>query len=242
MPYVTYTLGQLRTQLARAWDGSPFWTGEEARLAINESLRTWNLLVGAWRAGFHLLSVANSPYYTVPPGALVVIHVNWRGQPLDDGSLGDLDMGRPNWRLETIASGGDVPTTPQLWAPLGFTRFLIWPADTAATSLLALDAVVPAPVFDDDADRADINDADLETLLGFALRLAAFKKPGDRFRELQSREAAFYRAAADRNATFRASALYRQFLGQDRSRRYRPERVVSGTDPAATLALGPEPD
>lgn len=232
MPYTTYTLTDLRTQLAARWDRAAFWTDEEARLAINESFRTWNLLVGAWRQRFVTATVANSPYYVTPAGAFVPIHITWREQPLDDGSLADLDRGRPSWRSETVASGGEVPAVPTLWAPLGVTRFVIWPADTVATHQLAIDAVIPAPALVTPSDTADVNEADLGLLLGFALRLAAFKKPGQRFLELKSHEDAFYKAAAVQSAAFRASAVYRAYLGQDRSRWQRPERVPLSPEPA----------
>ena len=48
MTYTAITLADLKVDMAQRYDESIFWTAEEARLAINEALRDWNLLVGRW--------------------------------------------------------------------------------------------------------------------------------------------------------------------------------------------------
>ena len=239
MPYTSVTLAQLRVQLAARWEGSPFWTDEEARLAINETLRVWNLLVGAWRKRVVLPTIVNSPYYTVPSSGFCVFRVAWNQHPLDLSSVADLDDGRPSWRGETTAAGGSIPTTPVVWAPLGFTRFVLWPADASLVNSLTLDLVAPAPVLIYEFSAVDLNAADLNVLLGMALRLAAFKTPGPRFTLLEGLERAFYQAAAVQSAQFRASALYRALIGRDPGRAQRPPQSPLRVE-LPTVPLSPE--
>jgi len=232
MPYSQITLQQLRQRLAVRWESVPFWTVEEARLALNETLRRWNLLVGAWRTRTTVPTIANRWFYAMPGVGWHLLRVEWNQRPLTPGSIVELDLGQPGWQTQTIASGGSAPTQPTIWAPVGTRLFALWPSDTVATNAITVDILTAAPVLVRDGDYADVNLADLDTLLGMALRIAAFKEGGQRFLDLQPLETAFYQAAADQNAQFRASAFFRAYMGIDKQRRLQPMR--------ATLPAAPE--
>src|SRR5262245_14909023 len=116
MPYTTTTLADLQTLMVQRWDQVVFWTSEEARLALNEALRDWNLLTGRWRTRVTVDVSAGDPNVALPAAMTYGMRVTTAaGSPLFPTSLIEFDLGRPSWRLETIADGGDVPTVPTLW-------------------------------------------------------------------------------------------------------------------------------
>ena len=99
--------------------------------------------------------------------------------PLIPCSMFDLDNGRPTWRLETIASGGDVPTYHTYWAPISLQQIAIWPAlNTGGTGELVADGVANTPVLVEDADTVDLGDETQDILVDYALHCIAFKLGG----------------------------------------------------------------
>ena len=58
MPYQAVTLATLRTRLQNRYGNVAFWSNEEARLALNEALRYWNLFTGRWRTRIVLATTA----------------------------------------------------------------------------------------------------------------------------------------------------------------------------------------
>jgi len=64
--YTTTTLADLQSLMAQRWDQVVFWTAEEARLALNEALREWNLLTGRWRTRVALSVLAADPFVSLP--------------------------------------------------------------------------------------------------------------------------------------------------------------------------------
>src|SRR4029450_4449466 len=114
--------------MAQRWDSVVFWTPEEARLALNEALREWNLLTGRWRTRVPLTGSANNPEIDLPLSMTYGMRVTTAaGSPLTPTSLLELDLAMPPWRLHTTATGGPVPLLPTLWAPLSLTRLAILP-------------------------------------------------------------------------------------------------------------------
>ena len=184
MPYTSTTLGDLQTLMAQRWDTEVFWTPEEARLALNEALREWNLLTGRWRTRVTLN--VNDPVWAITPpfsdvrlpGVLTyAMRVTTAdGQPLHPTSIAELDYGRPQWSLETTASGGDVPTRPLLWAPTSLTQINIWPTLPAfSPAALLCDGVLATPVVTVAADTVNLGEI-IDVVVDFALHIAAFKE------------------------------------------------------------------
>ncbi len=226
MPYQATTLARLKQTLAARVDGAIFWTEEEARLALNESLRDWNLLVGRWRTRVLLSSAApvlGVPVveYTLPSSLTYGMRVRYQNNPaLVPTSLIELELARPQWRLETVASGGDVPTLPIHWAPQSLQTIVIWPATaTSGVNDILVDGVAATPVLVEDGDFADIGEEDLDFLIvDYAQHIMAFKEGGPRWRATLPMLTEFLQAAAASNGLLKRSQAYRRVAGLDRRR------------------------
>lgn len=220
MPYTTTTLMALKVLMAQRWDQSVFWTGEEARLGLNEALRDWNLLTGRWRRRVTLSSLAGNPELPLPATMTYGMRVRLStGAPLHPTSILELDLQRPTWRLETTASGGDVPTAPLLWAPISLQRILFWPATVGAgVNNFDVDGVSDTPILLQDADTVDLGDEIVDYIADFAIHCVAFKEAGPRWRATKGFFTAFIQAAAEENGLLKANQAYRRFAGLDRRR------------------------
>lgn len=220
MVYVATTLALLKVRMAEARDTSVFWTDEEARLALNEALRDWNLLTGRWRTRLTLSTLAATPEValgaTMTYGMRVTLNT---GAPLTPTSTLELDLGRPTWRGETTTSGGDVPTAPLLWAPQSLQQIVIWPPTAGiGTNNLLVDGVAATPVLVNDGSFVDLGDELLPVIIDYAIHCAAFKEGGARWRATLPAFVSFLKAAAEENSLLKASQAYRRFAGLDQRR------------------------
>jgi hypothetical protein len=217
MPYTTTTLAALQELMAQRWDQVVFWTAEEARLAINEALREWNLLTGRWRTTVTLSALAGVPEITLPGLLSYAMRVTTTaGAPLIPTSILELDLGEPQWRLQTA-------TVPTLWAPVSLTQIAIWPAfPAAAPNSLRCDGVMRTPVLVTPTDTVDLGEEIIDYVADMALHVAAFKEAGDRWRATRVYFEAFLQAAADENSLLKQSQAYRRFAGLDRRRDMQP--------------------
>jgi hypothetical protein len=215
VPYQSITLAQLRTRLADLYEAVPFWDTTDANDAINEALREWSALTGRWRQRVLLQTTPNDYEYALPDLLLYRMRVEWNRQPLSPSSREDLNNGRPNWRQETTASGGSVPSRPLLWAPVSLRTIYIWPADAPGHNSLTLDGVAQTPVLTADAQFVDLSEADVSVLIGYALHVLTFKKGSVFFAGTFGYWRAFLAAAAEENALLLTSAIYRKAMGYD---------------------------
>jgi len=210
--------------MAQRWDQVVFWTAEEARLALNEALREWNLLTGRWRTRVMLDLTINDPESALPGVLTYAMRVtDASGHPLIPTSLAELDLGRPSWRQETLASGAGVPPHATLWAPVSLTRIAIWPAYPADTiGALVCDGVLRTPVLQLSSDAVDLGDEVIDVITDLALHVAAFKEGGERWRATRPYFEAFLKAAADENSLLKQHQAFRRFAGLDRRRDLQP--------------------
>lgn len=219
MAYQVSTLADLKVQMKRRWDDVPFWTDEEARLAINEMLRDWNLLVGRWRRRLTLSTGAGTVEYALGATMTYGMRVKVGTTPLHPTSILELDLARPTWRSETTASGGAVPPTTRLWAPISIQRIAIWPATVGAgVNNLIIDGVANTPILVEEGDFVDVGEEWIDTMLDYALHVAAFKESGARWRATLPYFWGFLLAAAEENGFLKANQKYRRFAGLDRRR------------------------
>jgi hypothetical protein len=138
------------------------------------------------------------------------------GSPLIPSSILELDLGEPQWRLQTA-------NTPTLWAPVSLTQIAIWPASTfTASAALRCDGVMATPVLLVPTDRVDLGEEIVDVICDMALHVAAFKEAGDRWRATRTYFEAFLQAAADENALLKTNQAYRRFAGLDRRRDLQP--------------------
>lgn len=222
MPYQRITLETFRDQLRQRTDTSLFWTAEEARLAINESLRLWNLLTGRWRRRVTVTILPSEVRVTLPNTLTYGMRVRTTaGQPLNPTSLTELDLAQPQWRAERTTDGGAIPTRPTDWAPESLTSIVIWPTILVGGTL-EVDGVADTPILVDDADWVDLGDEHLVPLADFALHVLAFKEGGARWGATRGSWTALLQAAAQENTRLKASQTFRRIAGLDRRRDLQP--------------------
>jgi hypothetical protein len=225
MAYTTTTLADLQAFMVQRWDQVVFWTPEEARLALNETLREWNLLTGRWRTRVAAVPTPPSPYLPLPStmtyGMRVITNLD---VPLIPSSLTEFDLGRPSWRFETTASGGDVPAVPTLWAPVSLTEIAVWPAfaTSGPNNSFLIDGVLRTPVLVYPTDYVDLGEEIIDYVVDMALHVAAFKEAAARWRATRPFFDAFLQAAAEENSLLKQNQKFRRWAGLDRRRTLQP--------------------
>lgn len=218
--FTTTTYAQLAQMLADAWKNTPFWGAADALQGINAAVRYWNLLTGQWKTMVLLSSSSSSYFYALPSTLTFGFRVAWNGRPLTPISITGLDLSAPNWRRQTIADGGSVPTRPVLFAPCGLSAFVIWPRDTAATNSLSVDGVRRTPVFTGavDPEYIDLGPEEESAIIDEALHIMAFKLRGPYWKQTFAHHRRFLIAAADRNSRLKSDSLLRRIMGLDTGR------------------------
>jgi hypothetical protein len=214
MPYQITSLATLQARLADKWEGVPYWTNEEARLALNEGIRWWNLLTAYWKVRVVVVTNPLQTWYCLPTGMIYPLKLDFGSIPMVQTDYLDIDLARPNWEAETTATGGGVPNLPTLWIPGATNLFAIWPADAAGNRTIAMDGIKTAPVLQAPGDFIDLGEEAISALLGFALHVAAFKNGGERFRETLDYFKAFIALAAEENKRLLEVKAFRQLLGR----------------------------
>lgn len=235
MPYQQVTLAQLKVLMTQQWDASAFWTDEEARLAINEALRLYNLFTGFWKVRIPpIVTVAGQVFYAVPGSLTVNLRMTFNLLSMTIGSLDEYDNGRPNWQAESTVDGGDVPTRPKAYIPVGLKTFAIWPRDAVGGGSLLVDGVSATPILLADGDFLDLGQEELTILLGEALHVAAFKERSagnGRWAATAIKHKAFLSACADKNKRLATNAYFRKYLGLDQEKTRRPQRRADAPSP-----------
>lgn len=224
MAYTSVTRATLRLRLQERYTSVPFWTATEANDAINEALRYFNLYTGYWRGSITVPTVANVPFLSIATTMTRATRVFRAGKALARKSIVELYRQRRNWRTQTTASAGGVPTTVQEWAPIGLSDFAIWPADAVGGLTLNVDAVKITPILTADGNFVDLGEEELGLLLDEALWILTFKKPSDREGQ-KPRHERFLQGCLDRNDQLRASSYFRAALGLDQEQRLEPVKV-----------------
>lgn len=218
MAYTTKTLGDLQHLLAMKWEDTPFWTPEEARLAVNDALAWWGLLTGSWPQRATLNAAIGEHEYALPGTLLWRTRVIFQGTVLEISSRADLDRGQPTWMGETAGDVG-VPAAPLVWAPISLQSIAIWPAPAATViNGLVVDGLGDAPILSEDADTVDLEEGWISHLLGMALCTAAWKEGGPRFASTLPLFQAFIGAAVEQNGQLTSSQVFRSLLGLDTRR------------------------
>lgn len=219
MAYAVISLSELKKRISAKRDGILQWTPDEERLAINEALRFWNLLTGRWRRRVAQNTGIGIVEYVLPSTLTYAMRIVVNNIPLTIGSVTELDLNRPTWRGETVVSGGDVPTTPIIWAPISLQRIAIWPAmNSVVVNGFQADGVSNTPVLTEDGDFIDIGEEFLDLLLNFVLHLLAFKTGGPTWAATLPHYRAFLAAAAEENGVLKANQKFRRWAGLDRRR------------------------
>lgn len=226
MSYQQFTLTQMQALLSQKWEGGAFWTNTEATSSLNEGLLMWNALTGFWSTSKTITTTSNTVTYPIDPGIVFGSYVEFNGKTLSQGSLPDMDNGRPGWSGQTTLSGGIVPTTVKVWLPISIDMIEIWPADALGGNTLTVYGVAKTPVMVNGGDYIDIGYEALNSILGYALHIAAFKEGGQRFADTLPLFQAFLTQAAEMNDQLLTSDIYRQMIGVDEGRQMQRTRGV----------------
>lgn len=241
MAFQQVTLTQLLAALAARYNSVPYWSTAEATSAINEVLRTWNMLTGMWKRRVLIPTVAatstNFPtghIYQLPSTMIFNMRIEWNQKVLDQSSISDLNNGRTNWRRELISDGGSVPARVALWAPVGLMALAIWPGAPEGGTLI-VDGVRATPILTAGGDFVDLGQFELDTLLDMALHLLAFKLGGSLWKATLPHYKQFVEAAGDQNARLKSSTWYRKIMGLDEQRWQHPAKIPN------TVAAGDAP-
>lgn len=230
MSYAQTTRAQFRTLLReRLGAANTFWRDTELNFLTQESLRFFNLLTGFWKTRATVLTVINQLWMLLPSTITSNMRVSWQGLPLSPTSAYDLDFGRPNWTSETTITGGDVPTQPKLFVIGGLTLIALWPSDAAGGNVMTVDGIAATPILTSDAQQLDIGLDEQKILLDYCQHVATFKEGGKELADSQALLKSFLKACAERNGMLKASAVYRKYMGLDKSRFSKPLQVMSET-------------
>jgi hypothetical protein len=221
--YADYTLTTLRSRLQERVEASAFYSTAELDLAINETIRLWNLYTGTWRRRVtHALQVSSHPYIALPQTMVFPMRIEVDGVPLNKGSLWDLDYGHPGWEAETTGDGGTVPTTPNVWAPASLNLIAVWPRVAATGQTLTIDGVSAAPVLSSAGSFIDLNPSRVNTLLDYAKHYLSIKRGSDEMSLTTAAHQGLIVAAGDENALFRESSFFRWAMAQQDKQKFTP--------------------
>ena len=223
MAYAQFTLAQLQTLFYEQVGGNTaFWRLDEATRILQESFRVFNCLTGFWRGRVDMgLTGAGQHFYFTPPGLTYLLRVEINRKPLASTTLYDLDYGQVTWENDVCLAGN----LPEMFAPVGFNKFALWPASLESTNSLIVEGVVPAPVLASLAptDTVDLGQDELETILDYAQHIAQFKEGGQEFEASQEQLKEFLKECGSRNAVLMQSSPFRQWMGLTGQRK-RPMR------------------
>jgi len=205
MGYTTINRGQFRDNLRNRLGNAMFWVDAELNNAINESLRMWNLLTGAWCAKHSVTLTAGENWITLPSTITAATRADYMGRSLRSTAVRDLDNGAPGWET--------MPGTPRYWAPAALNLIAVYPTNTDTTNSLTIDGIRSTPVLSNDTDSVDLDPGTYDTLLDYARHILLLKLGGREFTESASARKALYEAAGRENARIQASAPYRRIMG-----------------------------
>lgn len=222
--YSQFTLAQLIALFYEQVGGNTtFWRTDEATRILQEALRVFNVLTGFWRDRIDMGgTVAGQIYYATPPGLTYILRVEVNEVPMTSAQLWDLDYGEPTWESETCTSS----TIPQVFAPVGFNQFVLWPASFAGLESLIVEGVTPAPVLTN-VGFVNLGQDELETILDYSEHIAQFKEGGQEFEASQLQLKEFLKEAASRNAVLMQSSKFRKWMGLTDQKK-RPMRTPAG--------------
>ena len=235
MPYTTTTLAALRADLQARYDAVPFWTDTDARDALNEAMRQFNLFTGYWRGTSTSVTGVGARFISVPAALTYRTRVFVSGRVITRKSLAEFYRMRRNWRTQTTTSGSPVPSTIQEWAPIGLGQIALWPADAAGGTSLSIDGIKLTPTLSADGDTLDLGTEEHAILLDEALYILAFKRPS-LLEQMQPRHQAFLQGCLARNELLRGSAYFRRVLGlPSMEEQSRMRRKAESDSPLETL-------
>lgn len=235
MPYTALTRAQLRQKLQLRYESSPFWTETDANLALNQTLRTWNLLTSYWRKRVVVAAVPNDPLVPIPGTLVQQTAATWQGKRMTGVSVAEMQLMFPNWWMARAGDTG-VPVRPMFWAPVGLNLIAIYPASPTGGSL-EVDGVRSTPVLNSDSSYVDIGSEEFDTLTGYALHVCALKAGASFLDRTKPYLEQFVQAAVQRNGLLKMTRWYTHFQKEGYAWSMIPDAPTTG-QPADVPAGG----
>lgn len=242
MGYARVTLATLRTQLAdRLSTNGVFWSQAEQDRALNEAVAMWQAMTGD-----HIITVTQVVTNTTENlvtlnttdtngQVLSVIRVvpAAGGASLRDLNMYDLDQGFYGWRTQTATA---TTQRPEYWAPVGIGKIYLYPR-TGATVTYSMTCYGDIAVLTNTTDYIDINEGELQRLLGMAQAILAFKEGVVEGTEnANALKELFLYIAKTRNKELQKFAAYKNYMS-DKANDVESENIVEPT-PRATGGKG----
>lgn len=223
MAHVQVTWATLRARLDERIDSSQHWVDAEKLIAMNDTLKLLNLLTGLWRRRVTVtFTPAGDPYLPLTSTMTWPMRMELAdGTFVEKTSIPVADLAIPGWEGQTTADGGDVPTIVTSWMPRGLQFLTVWPRPIVNTGLV-FDGISETPVLAADGDFIDIDQGQLDVLLGCAAHFLTFKDGGPLFEATVVDFEALVLMAGDLNEEIRSSAIYLNAQQRDSDRDHRP--------------------
>lgn len=148
MPVVT--LGDLKNSVyARVEGNDAFYPQEEVIDAINDGIRTLNLLTGFLQATQTFTTVAGQGVYDTPSGILIPQRVSFNGRYLSKVPIQKACESSRKWISETTAELG---RPVEYWVPIGINKIALVPIDAAGGNTVSVTGVAEPAALNDDSD------------------------------------------------------------------------------------------
>jgi hypothetical protein len=180
MPSVT--LSQLQSRVySRIDNNTALYTAAELTSAINESIRTTNLVTGYTQTSTSISSVANQVWYSIPTGILVPIRLQFAGTFIERVSVNNIGNNSPNWQMHTTTNVG-YPVSQ--WVTSGLTNFAIHPADSIGGNSIVITGIVEPTLLVSSGDTISIPDEYSEVLEDLSVVALVLKEGGKSFGDI----------------------------------------------------------
>jgi len=222
MAYARTTVAEFRSLLIERIGGNEtFWDTGEIDLALNEALAVWQLITGDF-----VLAVST----TLPAGAQIIT-LSTTATP----SLGVIRLRRmtttatpsPSTTLYPLSiqeadqgyygRQGSASGTPEYWAPFGINKFMIHPSASTTQTVQVQYYSADSRLVMNGTTYLDLGDEEVLRLVDYAQWVLSFKEGlKEALVNTQPLREMFLVAARLRSAKLRGSALYRNYMGNDR--------------------------
>lgn len=222
MAYARTTIAEFRSLLIERIGGNEtFWNTGEIDLALNEALAVWQLITGDFvltvnqtlASGSQIVQLAttNVPSLgfirlrrmtaTTTPAAATTLY------PI---SIQEADQGY--YGRQGSASG-----TPEYWAPFGIDKFMVHPAASATQTVQVQYYSADPRLVMDGTNYLDLGDEEVLRIVDYAQWVLSFKEGlKEALVNTQPLREMFLTAARLRSSKLRNTALYRNYMGNDR--------------------------
>jgi hypothetical protein len=192
MPATLYTLFQLQQFALDTVEGnSLFYTYPELTYAINEAIRTINLVTGFLRGTATIPgnSVAGQLLYNTPPSILFPMRVQFEKRMLDPVSLDRIGNDYATWATDTTNKLGNV----QRWIPFGTQMFAIHPIDSIGGGVIYVTGVLEPTLLVNGSDSVSLEDEFVDLIVTFCRARLPLKEGGAVFASASRSQQDFYR-------------------------------------------------